>query len=158
MPAPLKYGKPLALINWLSTIAEQDKEYQIAAYHPKRSLAANNYAWVLITRIAEAMTPPQSKEAVYLEMLKRYGQSEFISVVSGIDIRGYFKYFEEYGKGHVDGREFTHYKIYKGSSEFDAREMNILLEGIIQEAKELGIETITPQEKERMLMEMGENK
>ena len=158
MPAPLKYGKPLALINWLSTIAEQDKEYQIAAYHPKRSLAANNYAWVLITRIAEAMTPPQSKEAVYLEMLKRYGQSEFISVVSGIDIRGYFKYFEEYGKGHVDGREFTHYKIYKGSSEFDAREMNILLEGIIQEAKELGIETITPQEKERMLMEMGESK
>lgn len=158
MPAPLKYGKPLALINWLSTIADQDKEYQIAAYHPKRSLAANNYAWVLITRIAEAMTPPQSKEAVYLEMLKRYGQSEFISVVSGIDIRGYFKYFEEYGKGHVDGREFTHYKIYKGSSEFDAREMNILLEGIIQEAKELGIETITPQEKERMLMEMGESR
>lgn len=157
MPAPLKYGKPLALINWLSTIAEQDKEYQIAAYHPKRSLAANNYAWVLITRIAEAMTPPQSKEAVYLEMLKRYGQSEFISVVSGIDIRGYFKYFEEYGKGHVDGREFTHYKIYKGSSEFDAREMNILLEGIIQEAKELGIETITPQEKERLLKQMGEN-
>ena len=156
MPAPLKYGKPLALINWLSTIAEQDKEYQIAAYHPKRSLAANNYAWVLITRIAESMKPPQSKETVYLEMLKRYGQSEFISVVSGIDIRGYFKYFEEYGKGHVDGREFTHYKIYKGSSEFDAREMNILLEGIIQEAKELGIETITPQEKERMLKEMGE--
>lgn len=158
MPAPLKYGKPLALINWLSTVAEQDKEYQIAAYHPKRSLAANNYAWVLITRIAEAMTPPQSKEAIYLEMLKRYGQSEFISVVSGIDIRGYFKYFEEYGKGHVDGREFTHYKIYKGSSEFDAREMNVLLEGIIQEAKELGIETITPQEKERMLMEMGEGR
>lgn len=156
MPAPLKHGKPLALINWLSTIADQDKEYQIATYHPKRSLAANNYAWVLITRIAEAMAPPQSKEAVYLEMLKRYGQSEFISVVSGIDIRGYFKYFEEYGKGHVDGREFTHYKIYKGSSEFDAREMNVLLEGIIQEAKELGIETITPQEKERMLMEMGE--
>ena len=156
MPAPLKYGKPLALINWLSTIADQDKEYQIAAYHPKRSLAANNYAWALITRIAEAMTPPQNKKAIYLEMLKRYGQSEFISVVSGIDIRGYFKYFEEYGKGHVDGREFTHYKIYKGSSEFDAREMNILLEGIIQEAKELGIETITPQEKERMLKEMGE--
>lgn len=158
MPAPLKYGKPLALIQWLSTIADQDKEYQIAAYHPKRSLAANNYAWALITRIAESMKPPQSKEAVYLECLKRYGQSEFISVVSGIDIRGYFKYFEEYGKGHADGREFTHYKIYKGSSEFDAREMNILLEGIIQEAKDLGIETITPQEKERLLKEMGEGK
>lgn len=154
MPA-LKYGTPLKLIEWL-TQQPADKEFQISAYHPKRSIAANNYAWALITRIAEAMTPPQNKEAVYLLMLKRYGQAEFVSVRSDINIRGYFKYFEEYGKGHVEGREFTHYKIYKGSSEFDAREMNILLEGIIQEAKELGIETITPQEKERMLREMGE--
>lgn len=157
MPAPLKFGKPMALITWLSTVADQEKEYQISAYHPKRSLAANNYAWVLITRIAESMTPPQDKNAVYLEMLKRYGQAEFVSVLSGINIQGFFKYYEEYGKGHVEGREFTHYKIYKGSSEFDAREMNILLDGIIQEAKELGIETITPQEKERMIKQMGEN-
>ena len=124
-------------------------------FNDKSSLAANDYAWVLITQIAESMTPPQNKETVYLEMLKRYGQSEFISVLSGIDIRGYFKYYEEYGKGHVEGREFTHYKIYKGSSEYDAREMNILLEGIIQEAKELGIETMTPAEKERLISQMG---
>jgi len=151
----LKFGKPIQLIEWL-TQQPQDKEFQISPYHQKRSLAANAYAWVLITQIAEAMTPPQSKDAVYLEMLKRYGQSEFISVLSGINIQGFFKYYEEYGKGHVEGREFTHYKIYKGSSEFNAREMNILLEGIIQEAKDLGIETITPEEKERMIKQMGE--
>lgn len=156
MPA-LKIGNPIKLIEWL-TQQPQDKEFKITAYHPKRSLAANDYAWVLITQIAESMTPPQSKEAVYLEMLKRYGQSEFVSVLSGIDVHGYFKYFEEYGKGHVEGREFTHYKVYKGSSEYDAREMNVLLEGIIQEAKELGIETMTPQEKERMIKQMGEAK
>lgn len=150
----LKIGTPIQLIEWL-TKQPQEKQYKILPYHPKRSLAANDYAWVLITQIAESMTPPQNKEAVYLEMLKRYGQSEFISVLSGIDIRGYFKYYEEYGKGHVEGREFTHYKIYKGSSEYDAREMNILLEGIIQEAKELGIETMTPAEKERLISQMG---
>lgn len=154
MPAH-KIGTPLKLIEWLAQ-QPQDKEFQISPYHPKRSLAANAYAWVLITQIAEAMTPPQSKDAVYLEMLKRYGQAEFVSVLSGINIQGFFKYYEEYGKGHVEGREFTHYKIYKGSSEFDAREMNILLEGIIQEAKDLGIETITPEEKERMIRQMGE--
>lgn len=151
----LKFGKPIQLIEWL-TQQPQDKEFQISPYHQKRSLAANAYAWVLITQIAEAMTPPQSKDAVYLTMLKRYGQAEFVSVLSGINIQGFFKYYEEYGKGHVEGREFTHYKIYKGSSEFDAREMNILLEGIIQEAKDLGIETITPEEKERMIKQMGE--
>lgn len=151
----LKFGKPIQLIEWLAQ-QPQDKEFQISPYHQKRSLAANAYAWVLITQIAEAMTPPQSKDAVYLTMLKRYGQAEFVSVLSGINIQGFFKYYEEYGKGHVEGREFTHYKIYKGSSEFDAREMNILLEGIIQEAKDLGIETITPEEKERMIKQMGE--
>lgn len=151
----LKFGKPIQLIEWL-TQQPQDKEFQISPYHQKRSLAANAYAWVLITQIAEAMTPPQSKDAVYLTMLKRYGQAEFVSVLSGINVQGFFKYYEEYGKGHVEGREFTHYKIYKGSSEFDAREMNILLEGIIQEAKDLGIETITPEEKERMIKQMGE--
>lgn len=151
----LKFGKPIQLIEWLAQ-QPQDKEFQISPYHQKRSLAANAYAWVLITQIAEAMTPPQSKDAVYLTMLKRYGQAEFVSVLSGINVQGFFKYYEEYGKGHVEGREFTHYKIYKGSSEFDAREMNILLEGIIQEAKDLGIETITPEEKERMIKQMGE--
>ena len=161
MPAPLKFGKPMALITWLSTVADQEKEYQISAYHPKRSLAANNYAWVLITRIAESMTPPQDKEAIYEKCIKRYGQAEFVSVRSDIDVRGFFKYYEEAGRGHAKDpkgqeREFTHYKVWKGSSEFDAREMNILLEGIIQEAKDLGIETITPQEKERLLKQMGE--
>ena len=153
MPA-LKIGTPIKLIEWLAQ-QPQDKEFKITPYHPKRSLAANDYAWVLITQIAESMTPPQSKEEVYLRMLKEYGQSEFVSVLSGIDVHGYFKYFEEYGKGHVEGREFTHYKVWKGSSEYDAREMNVLLEGIIQEAKELGIETMTPQEKERLVKGMN---
>ena len=156
MPA-LKIGTPIKLIEWLAQ-QPQDKEFKITPYHPKRSLAANDYAWVLITQIAESMTPPQSKEEVYLKMLKEYGQSEFVSVLSGIDVHGYFKYFEEYGKGHVEGREFTHYKVWKGSSEYDAREMNVLLEGIIQEAKDLGIETLTPEEKERMIKQMGEAK
>lgn len=149
----LKTGTPLKLIEWLAQ-QPQDKQYKITPYHPKRSLAANDYAWALITQIAEAMNPPQNKNQIYLKMLKDYGQSEFVSVRSDIDIRGYFKYYEECGKGHVEGREFTHYKIYKGSSEMDAREMNVLLEGIIQEAKDLGIETMTPQEKARLISQM----
>ena len=147
-------GTPLALIAWLTT--QPEKQFEITEYHPKRSLSANAYAWVLIQKIAESMTPPRSKNEVYLQMLKDYGQSEFVSVLSDINVSGYFKYYEEYGKGHVEGREFTHYKVYKGSSEMDSREMAILIDGIIQEARQLGIETITPAEKEKLLKEMGE--
>lgn len=146
-------GFSLELIAWLSQ-QKTDVKFEVTEYHPKRSLSANAYAWALINKIADSLR--KSKEEVYLQMLKDYGQSEFVSVLSDINVSGYFKYFEEYGKGHVEGREFTHYKVYKGSSEMDSREMSILIDGIIQEARQLGIETITPAEKERLIKEMGE--
>lgn len=144
-------GTPLELIAWLTS--QPEKKYEITEHHEKRSLSANAYAWVLINKIADVLR--KSKEEVYFQMLKDYGQSEFVSVRSDIDVRGYFKHFEKYGTGHVQGREFTHYKIYKGSSEYNSKEMAILIDGIIQEAQNLGIETITPAEKERLLKEMG---
>lgn len=144
-------GFSLELIAWLSQ-QKTDVKFEVTEYHPKRSLSANAYAWALINKIADAQR--MSKEDVYLQTLKDYGQSEFVSVLSNIDVKGYFKYYEEYGKGHVEGREFTHYKVYKGSSEFNSKEMAVLIDGIIQEARQLGIETITPAEKERMIQEM----
>ena len=78
-------------------------------------------------------------------MLKRYGQSEIVSVLSNINVGGYFKYFEPCGVSYLGEKKFTHYKVYKGSSEYDSREM-----AIISEANELGIDTATPQEIERM--------
>lgn len=144
-------GTPLELIAWLT--AQPEKKYEITEYHEKRSLSANAYAWVLINKIADALR--KSKEEVYFQMLKDYGQSEFVSVKTNINVKGFFKYYEEWGRGFVDGKEFTHYKVFKGSSEYDSKEMAILIDGIIQEAQNLGIETITPAEKERLLKEMG---
>lgn len=140
-------GTPLEIIAWLT--AQPEKKFEVKEYHEKRSLSANAYAWALIVKIADALR--KSKEDVYFQMLKDYGQSEFVSVRSDINVKGYFKYYEEYGTGHVGGKEFTHYKVYKGSSEYDSREMSVLIDGIIQEAQQLGIETITPAEKERLL-------
>lgn len=141
-------GFSLELIAWLSQ-QKTDVKFEVTEYHPKRSLSANAYAWALINKIADVRR--ESKEEVYLQMLKDYGQSEFVSVLSSIDVKGYFKYYEEYGKGHVEGREFTHYKVYKGSSEFDSKEMAILIDGIVQEAKALDIETRTPAEIDEMI-------
>ena len=121
---------------------DKDIRLDIKQYREKRSLNANNYAWELITKIADKML--LSKEDVYLRMLKEYGQSEMISVLSHIDISPYLKYYEEAGTSTLNGKEFTHYKVYKGSSEFDTREMSIFIDGIVQEAKNLDIETMTP--------------
>ena len=117
---------------------------KIDRYREKRSLNANNYAWKLLTEIGNVLRT--SKDEVYLEMLKRYGQSEIISVLAHIPIKEYVKYCEEAGSSTLNGKLFKHYKVYKGSSEFDTREMSIFIDGIVSEAEGLGIQTMTPDE------------
>jgi hypothetical protein len=117
---------------------------KIDKFREKRSLNANALCWKMCTEIANILR--SDKDSVYLEMLKRYGQSEIISVLSTIDVSGYFKYYDVFGTGYVKGKEFTHYKVYKGSSEYDTREMSILLDGIIDEAKGMGIQVMSENE------------
>lgn len=136
-------GTPIQIIQWLYN-QDKDKKFTIKEYRERRSLDQNAYAWKLITEIGNVLR--KSKEEIYLQMLKDYGQGEIVSILSSINPRGYFKYYEEIGTGIVNDKEFTHYKIYKGSSEFDRKEMSIFIDGIVQECKQLGIETLTPNE------------
>ena len=54
------------------------------------------------------------------------------------------------GESVLNGKEYTHYKVYKGSSEFDTKEMSIFIDGIVEECKNVGIETMTPNEIAKM--------
>lgn len=127
---------------------------KIDKHREKRSLNANNYAWKLLTEIGNKLR--KSKEQVYLDMLKEHGQSEMISVLSHIPIEKYIKYCEEAGESTLNGKLFKHYKVYKGSSEFDTREMSIFLDGVVSEAKELGIQTETPEQIAKLKSLWGE--
>ena len=122
---------------------------EVKEYRKKRSLNANNYAWELITKLADKLRI--GKEEIYFNMLKDYGQSAMISVFSSVDIERYgLKYYEKAGESVLNGKEYTHYKVYKGSSEFDTREMSIFIDGIVEECKNVGIETMTPNEIAKM--------
>ena len=128
--------------------SEKPLVVKIEPVKKKRSLDSNAYCWVLIGQIADILRA--SKEEVYFNMLKNYGQSTVVSVLSEINVTGFFKYYEEFGRGEVNGKDFTHYKVYKGSSEFDSREMAVLIDGVISEAQELGIDCRTPEEIEKL--------
>jgi hypothetical protein len=145
-------GKAKNIIKWLLE-QDQEKDFDIKEYRPKRSLNSNSYLWVLCNEIANVLRT--DKETVYYEMLKRYGQCELVSVLSNINVSGYFKYYEVAGTSTLNNKEFTHYKVYKGSSEYDTREMSILIDGIVQEAKELDIETLPPNEIESLKNSWG---
>lgn len=141
-------GTPEELSRYLWQL-DKEKKYEIKEYREKRSLNSNAYAWKLITELGNILR--KSKEEVYLQMLKDYGQSEMVSMLSSISPSGYFKYYEAIGTGVINNKEFTHYKIFKGSSEFDSREMSIFIDGIVQECKSVGIQTLEDIEIEELI-------
>lgn len=125
-------------------------EYDICKSKKKRSLNANNYAWQLITAIANVLR--LSKEEVYFDMLRHYGQGGAISVEERFaeNFKRVYKYHESLGKSTLNGKVFEHFRFWVGSSEYNTHEMSILIDGIVQEAKQLDIETLTPAELERL--------
>lgn len=140
-------GNAEKIIQWLF---QQDREkiFEIKEKKAKRTLTQNAYYWVLLHELASALKT--DNDTMHKMMLERYGVYEVISVQSCIDLTGYFKYFEEIGRGTVNGKEFTHYKIYKGSSCMDSKEFTVLLDGLISDCEEMGIPTLTREEIERL--------
>jgi hypothetical protein len=140
------------IIELLNELLQEDclKAAKIDKYHKKRSLNANSYTWKLCTEIADVLRT--SKDEIYLKMLKRYGQSSVVSVVepaADLFMRS-VKYYEEFGESELNGKMFKHIKVFMGSSEYDTKQMSILIDGIVSECKELKISTLTPAELEVM--------
>ena len=140
--------------NTYDRLKDCDVEVNIEKYSESRTLKANAYLWVLVTRIANALR--ESKEDIYLDMLKSYGQGGAVSVEAKFanDFERTYKYREYLGESELKGKVFKHYRFWVGSSEYSKDEFAILLDGVIQEAKNLGIETRPQEEIASMLAEM----
>ena len=76
-------GNKTQLIKYLYS---QDDEtiFEIKEYKHHRTLTQNSYLWKLINEIANKVN--KTKDDVYIQMLKDYGQSEKISVKSNISL------------------------------------------------------------------------
>lgn len=136
-------------------------EVTLKPYRQRRSLNANNYAWALMTRIAEALGGQKDELEIYHRMLMRYGVREqadgeavIISIKAEVDLEKTNEWLYIHsmpiGRGEANGSEFIHYYLLRGSSKYDTAEMSRFLDGIISEAKGLDIDTLTPEELERL--------
>ena len=127
-------------------------DLKIDKHRNKRSLNSNSYAWSLITEMSNQLR--QSEEETYLQMLKDYGQVMLVPFVKGATPEGFAKYYEFEKTTIISGKEADYYRIYKGSSEFNSKEMSIFIDGLVQECKNLGIETLEDLEIKQMIEEM----
>lgn len=144
-------------INEVNNIQSCEKlSIKAVKHRNKRSLDANAYCWVILQKIAEVLH--QDKWNVYLEMLGKYGVFTHIIVKPNVvdKVKEEWRTVKELGEVSVNGMTGIQLQCYFGSSTYNTKEMSVLIDGIVYEAKELGIETLPPDELERMKIEWNQ--
>lgn len=138
-------------------------DVEISKHRRKRSLDANSYYWLLLGKIGKFTG--DSKNRLHNIMLDRYGKLDTMSDGSLIPfcIRDDIDYLE-FPYPHLkptqktlskSGKMYRWYYQIKGSSEYNTEEMSRLIYGVVSECKEMGIETLSPEELERMMIAYG---
>ena len=124
-------------------------EYTISPAKKPRSLDANAYCWVLIGKLAEALRLP--KEEVYRNAIKDIGGNYDVVCVQEKALDALKRGWTHNGLGwqietmpsKIDG--CVNAMLYYGSSVYDARQMSLLIDHIIEDCRALGIETLPPE-------------
>ena len=145
-------------INEIEKIKDCQKlSIRAVKYRKKRSLDANAYLWVLLQKMAEVLH--QDKWNIYLEMLGRYGVFTHIIVKPNVveKVKEEWRTDKELGEVCVNGTTGIQLQCYFGSSTYNSKEMSVLIDGVVSEAKEMGIETLPPDELERMKATWGKS-
>lgn len=147
-------GKTRDCIKWLLN-QEVTTEWEVKPYKKARSNKQNAYYWVLLTEVADKMR--MSKNELHNRMLRDYGQP---FIIDGEMTYVMFPDTDEAEKEllnsttyHVcptsqtrpgDEHGYRAYRLLRGSSSYTTTEMSVLLDGLVMEAKQQGIETLTP--------------
>lgn len=124
-------------------------------HRKKRSLDANGMLWAICTQIAAAIK--SSKDEVYLTMLERYGVFTHVIVKpEAVErIKQEWRTCRVLGEVTVNGKTGIQIQCYYGSHLYDSKEFSVLLDGVISEAREMGIEVISEQDKQLLIQEWG---
>ena len=134
----------------------QDKVYdaELKVHRERRSMDANAYLWVLCQKIAEAVRN-LTKEDVYREAVKCAGKFDFVLIMDEA-AETFIHNWNGRGLGWIADRTdyqrngFTQIVCYYGSSVYDSKSMSVLLEYVVNQAKEIDIDVRTPDEIAKM--------
>lgn len=141
------------LMNILPDLGKRPYKVEIKRYFEKRSLDANAYFHLLVDKIAKAVN--RSAEEVKIQMNLDYGtyiEDETSGMLYGfmalksVPVTQFCKYAKAIKTFMKDGKEVVQYLVRKNTSDLNSKEMAALIDGVIQEAQQLGIQTLTPTE------------
>jgi hypothetical protein len=164
-------GKPLLTLevdedrNTLLNLYEELKgserlAIKIGKFKKKRSLDANAYCWVLISRLAERLNLP--KTDIYRSAIREIGGNCDTVCIQDKAVNSLRDGWQRNGLGwmtdtmpsKIEG--CTNVILYYGSSTYDTAQMSRLINNIIEECRQLGIETKSEEEVTSLLRQWGE--
>ena len=144
-----------SLLNRLADALTNDKplDIEIDVHREKRSLNANAAMWAMLGRMAAVLHT--TADELYIEELRNYGAFDFVCTLpeKAETIGKQFRLYEPCGTRFVSGKKMVVLKVWLGSSTYDTKQFSTLLDGIICDAKELGVEFITSQERDLLIAE-----
>jgi len=157
---PEDTSKALKCINDIKQYKDKGKDIlsiEASIWREKRSLDANSYLHVLLNKIAEEINI--SMDEVKLQMVLDYGTIDRdengikvgLKIPSSVDITKYYRYVKKFDERIENDIKFNCFIVYKRTSDLNTKEFSRLLNGVIYEAQQLDIETISPKEKEKMM-------
>jgi hypothetical protein len=141
---------------------DKDCDISIKKHREKRSLDANAYFHLLVSEIAKSLNI--SLEQCKVNMNIEYGtiakdvdgKKIGFMLPQNVDVNSLYKYTKWFDEREINGVKFNCYIVFKETHTLNSKEMARLIDGTIQEAKQLGIETATPDEIARMNALWGE--
>ena len=137
----------------IESLKDSKLSIEIKKYRKKRSLDANAYCWVLCDKIAK--TIGTTKEEIYKDAISNVGTFEPM-IVEERAFENFKRIWEKQGLGFLIqevNRKDKCVKVhcYYGSSSYNTKEMSILIDYIVQEAKQVGVETMPDKELKSLL-------
>lgn len=144
-------------LNSLENLKDSKLSIEIKKWIKKRSLDANRYFWKLLKTYSEEKEVDAIEE--YKERVKRLGIFR-VSRIETKDVETYKKSWENWGTAwfcevydteYLGNVEFKILHLYYGSSSFNSKQMSRLINDLVEDCKEVGIETKPQEEIESLL-------
>lgn len=150
---------------FISSLADKLYSIEIKLHREKRSPDSNSYMWTICDKIAKSMHDGRTKkEDIYRHAIRDVGEWED-KPIANEDVEKHIAMWGKIGDGWFseerrDSKLVGHKVVrdYYGSHIYDTASMSRLIDYIVEEAKELGIETDTPDEIARVKASWGKER
>lgn len=141
----ITFTAPKSVIRQFDGLKDKPLTVTVKEFRQKRSLSQNSYLWVLLDKLAQKLN--RSKEDIYKLYIKDYGVFEILPIkneaVESFKARwqkGLGWFCEDLGESKLQG--YTKLIAYYGSSTYNTQEMTRLIDAVVQDCREQGIDTM----------------